>query len=155
MMNAVNLVDGLDGLAAGIVAIAAASFFVYTYQTSRVAASSSSSRRPLCSRSSSSGTTLGFLRHNFYPAKIFMGDSGSMLLGLVLGGATIAGIGQGVGVSRRRQPDVQRLPGVLPAVHPACRPGASDRRRSAGDHPAGSADAAASSRPTRSTSTTG
>jgi UDP-GlcNAc:undecaprenyl-phosphate/decaprenyl-phosphate GlcNAc-1-phosphate transferase len=99
MINAVNLVDGLDGLAAGIVAIAAASFFVYTFNLEIGGFNVAQSSAPLVAIIIV-GVTLGFLRHNFYPAKIFMGDSGSMLLGLVLGGATIAGIGsQGVGVS--------------------------------------------------------
>ena len=91
MMNAINLVDGLDGLAAGIVAIAASSFFVYTYQIAESGGYLTPSA-PLLAIIIV-GATLGFLRHNFYPAKIFMGDSGSMLLGLALGGATIAGIG--------------------------------------------------------------
>ncbi|MGH2698801.1 MAG: glycosyltransferase family 4 protein [Actinomycetota bacterium] len=99
MINAVNLVDGLDGLAAGIVAIAAASFFVYTFNLEIGGFNVAQSSAPLVAIIIV-GVTLGFLRHNFYPAKIFMGDSGSMLLGLVLGGATVAGIGsQGVGVS--------------------------------------------------------
>jgi UDP-GlcNAc:undecaprenyl-phosphate/decaprenyl-phosphate GlcNAc-1-phosphate transferase len=99
MINAVNLVDGLDGLAAGIVAIAAASFFVYTFNLEVGGFNFAQSSAPLVAIIVV-GVTLGFLRHNFYPAKIFMGDSGSMLLGLVLGGATVAGIGsQGVGIS--------------------------------------------------------
>jgi UDP-GlcNAc:undecaprenyl-phosphate GlcNAc-1-phosphate transferase len=99
MINAINLVDGLDGLAAGIVAIAAASFFVYTFNLEGGGFIVSQSSAPLVAIITV-GVTLGFLRHNFFPAKIFMGDSGSMLLGLVLGGATVAGIGsQGVGVS--------------------------------------------------------
>jgi UDP-GlcNAc:undecaprenyl-phosphate/decaprenyl-phosphate GlcNAc-1-phosphate transferase len=99
MINAINLVDGLDGLAAGIVAIAAASFFVYTFNLEGGGFIVSQSSAPLVAIITV-GVTLGFLRHNFFPAKIFMGDSGSMLLGLVLGGATVAGIGsQGVAVS--------------------------------------------------------
>jgi UDP-GlcNAc:undecaprenyl-phosphate/decaprenyl-phosphate GlcNAc-1-phosphate transferase len=99
MINAVNLVDGLDGLAAGIVAIAAASFFVYTFNLEVGGFIVSQSSAPLVAIIIV-GATLGFLRHNFFPAKIFMGDSGSMLLGLILGGATVAGIGsQGVELS--------------------------------------------------------
>lgn len=90
MMNAVNLVDGLDGLAAGIVAIAAASFFVYAYRLSEAGIPAYAA--PLTAIALV-GATLGFLRYNFHPAKIFMGDSGSMLLGLVLGAATIHGVG--------------------------------------------------------------
>ena len=94
MINAVNLIDGLDGLAAGIVAIAAASFFVYSYNlyeidhlTLDIAAA------PLLAIVVV-GAALGFLRHNFHPARIFMGDSGSMLLGLVLGATTLVGVGK-------------------------------------------------------------
>ena len=97
MMNAVNLIDGLDGLAAGIVAISAASFFVYSFnlaQDDLLFADSASA--PLISMIIV-GATLGFLRHNFHPARIFMGDSGSMLLGLVLGATTIVGIGNAPG----------------------------------------------------------
>lgn len=92
-MNAINLVDGLDGLAAGIVAIAATSFFVYTFFLYKDLAPIFVSSAPMVSIIIA-GACLGFLRHNFYPAKIFMGDSGSMLLGLMLGAATIAGIKQ-------------------------------------------------------------
>jgi UDP-GlcNAc:undecaprenyl-phosphate GlcNAc-1-phosphate transferase len=91
MINAVNLVDGLDGLAAGIVAIAAASFFVYTYQLNQDLPNFATAAPLICV--AVLGASLGFLRHNFHPARIFMGDSGSMLLGLVLGAATVIGIG--------------------------------------------------------------
>lgn len=89
MINAVNLTDGLDGLAAGIVAIAASSFFVYTYKLETIGAASSAPVIAIIIV----GASLGFLRFNFHPARIFMGDSGSMTLGLVLGAATIAGVG--------------------------------------------------------------
>lgn len=92
MINAVNLVDGLDGLAAGIVAIAASAFFVFTYRLELLGALGIAPVAPLVAIAIT-GAALGFLRHNFHPAKIFMGDSGSMLLGLVLGGATLSGIG--------------------------------------------------------------
>jgi UDP-GlcNAc:undecaprenyl-phosphate GlcNAc-1-phosphate transferase len=92
IINAVNLVDGLDGLAAGIVAIAGAAFFVYTFRLyDQEVAEFLVSSAPLVSIVIV-GASLGFLRHNFYPATIFMGDSGAMLLGLMLGAATIAGI---------------------------------------------------------------
>ena len=94
MINAVNLIDGLDGLAAGLVAIAASAFFVYTYQLSLTQGESfrAFAAAPPLLAIALVGATLGFLRYNFHPARIFMGDSGSMLLGLVLGGATVAGI---------------------------------------------------------------
>jgi UDP-GlcNAc:undecaprenyl-phosphate GlcNAc-1-phosphate transferase len=93
MINAVNLVDGLDGLAAGIVAIASSAFFVYTALLFRQGVLNQASSAPLITIILV-GATLGFLRYNFFPAKVFMGDSGAMLLGLVLGAATITGIGK-------------------------------------------------------------
>ena len=79
--NAVNLVDGLDGLAAGMVAIAAGVFFIYA------CARPDRSATPLaaaCSRRSPRAICVGFLPWNFHPAKIFMGDTGSMLLGMLV-----------------------------------------------------------------------
>ncbi|MDR2539000.1 MAG: undecaprenyl/decaprenyl-phosphate alpha-N-acetylglucosaminyl 1-phosphate transferase [Bifidobacteriaceae bacterium] len=79
VMNAINFIDGLDGLSAGIVAIAAGSFFVYCYLLSSAMTTYASAgaliSAILC------GSCIGFLPHNFYPARIFIGDSGSMLLG--------------------------------------------------------------------------
>ena len=98
MMNAVNLIDGLDGLAAGIVAISAASFFVYTYNLADEGALFVGAESAPMLAIIVVGATLGFLRHNFFPARIFMGDSGSMLLGLVVGATTIVGIGYAPGL---------------------------------------------------------
>jgi UDP-GlcNAc:undecaprenyl-phosphate GlcNAc-1-phosphate transferase len=97
MINAVNLVDGLDGLAAGIVSIAATAFFVYTFRLEGQGYLEASTASAPLIAVVIAGAALGFLRHNFHPARIFMGDSGAMLLGLVLGGATVAGVGtQGI-----------------------------------------------------------
>ena len=93
MINAVNLVDGLDGLAAGIVAIAAAAFFVFTYRIYDVTQLEFLTLAPLMAIVLV-GSTVSFLRYNFHPARIFMGDSGSMLLGLLLGATTIIGVGK-------------------------------------------------------------
>jgi UDP-GlcNAc:undecaprenyl-phosphate/decaprenyl-phosphate GlcNAc-1-phosphate transferase len=93
MMNAVNLVDGLDGLAAGIVAIAAASFFVYAFSLAGTGVLGPTRGAPLMAIIIV-GVALGFLRFNFHPATIFMGDSGAMLLGLLLGATTVVGIGE-------------------------------------------------------------
>jgi UDP-GlcNAc:undecaprenyl-phosphate/decaprenyl-phosphate GlcNAc-1-phosphate transferase len=90
-INAVNFIDGLDGLAAGIVAIAAMSFFAYYYSLTKLA-DISSLAAPALASAVLIGICLGFLPHNFAPAKIFMGDTGSMLLGLVLAYAPISGI---------------------------------------------------------------
>jgi UDP-GlcNAc:undecaprenyl-phosphate GlcNAc-1-phosphate transferase len=91
MVNAVNLIDGLDGLAAGIVAIAAVSFFVYMYLSPGLFAPASPAAL-LCAITA--GAAVGFLPWNFHPARIFMGDSGAMLLGLMLAAATISGVGR-------------------------------------------------------------
>ena len=94
MINAVNLIDGLDGLAAGITAIAATSFFVYTYNLNQLGNLGLDAAFAPLLAIIVVGAALGFLRHNFHPARIFMGDSGSMLLGLVLGATTIVGVGR-------------------------------------------------------------
>jgi UDP-GlcNAc:undecaprenyl-phosphate GlcNAc-1-phosphate transferase len=82
-INAINFIDGLDGLAAGIVAVAALSFLVYSYTLIKTIGTSSQSL-PGVSSALLAGMCLGFLPHNFYPARIFMGDIGAMLLGLML-----------------------------------------------------------------------
>jgi len=86
--NIINLIDGLDGLAAGISLISAAAFFFYG---SRVGADSNTLQAMLIS-AAVAGSCLGFLRYNFNPASIFMGDSGSMFLGFLLGAISIQGI---------------------------------------------------------------
>jgi UDP-GlcNAc:undecaprenyl-phosphate GlcNAc-1-phosphate transferase len=89
--NAVNLIDGLDGLAAGMVAIAAGAFFVYMSRSpSEFGSASPASLLSVIA----AGICVGFLPWNFHPARIFMGDSGSMLLGMLLSIATISGFGR-------------------------------------------------------------
>jgi UDP-GlcNAc:undecaprenyl-phosphate GlcNAc-1-phosphate transferase len=83
MMNVVNFLDGMDGLAAGISAIAGATFAVLALSLGRPEAAVLSAIV--------AGACLGFLRHNFYPARIFMGDSGSLLLGFLLATVAIQG----------------------------------------------------------------
>src|SRR4051812_7502180 len=82
-MNANNFIDGLDGLAAGIVAVAALSYLVYSYSLITTIHSTSQSL-PAVASALLAGMCIGFLPHNFYPARIFMGDIGAMLLGLLL-----------------------------------------------------------------------
>ncbi len=89
MANAVNLIDGLDGLAAGVVAIAAGAFFVYSYRLADVGLLSPDNMAPLVVVITC-GLCVGFLPHNFHPAKVFMGDSGSLLLGLLMAATTIS-----------------------------------------------------------------
>ena len=92
-VNAVNLVDGLDGLAAGLVGIGALAYFIYSYRMGNIGVIAADSPAPLLS-CLLLGACVGFLPHNFNPARIFMGDSGAMLLGTLLSGATVTGIGQ-------------------------------------------------------------
>jgi UDP-GlcNAc:undecaprenyl-phosphate GlcNAc-1-phosphate transferase len=87
------LVDGLDGLSSGVVGIGASAMFLYTYFLAFERSLS------VCTTSSLitvvvTGVCLGFLPHNFHKAKLFMGDSGSMLLGLLLACSTISFTGQ-------------------------------------------------------------
>ena len=89
MANAVNLIDGLDGLAAGVIAIAAGAFFAYSYRLSDVGLLSPDNMAPLVV-AITCGLCVGFLPHNFHPAKVFMGDSGSLLLGLLMAASTIS-----------------------------------------------------------------
>src|SRR5437588_5526233 len=76
IMNMVNFLDGLDGLAAGVAAIAGLTFAVIALSLAKTDAAILSAIV--------FGACIGFLRHNFYPARIFMGDSGALLLGFVL-----------------------------------------------------------------------
>jgi len=93
IINAVNFIDGLDGLATGIVAISAASFFGFSYLLA-VENGFSRAGAPSLVTAIVIGTCIGFLPHNIHPARIFMGDSGSMFLGLVLAAAAITLMGQ-------------------------------------------------------------
>ena len=82
-VNAVNFIDGLDGLAAGMVCIASVAFFVYAYRLSYGYGIPDALPATLFSVILV-GMCVGFLPHNLHPARIFMGDSGALLLGLVL-----------------------------------------------------------------------
>ena len=92
-INAVNFVDGLDGLLAGIALTAALAFFSYTYLLS-IEQQFDRAISPSLFSALLAGICLGFLPHNFYPARVFMGDSGSMLIGLVLAASTVSFAGQ-------------------------------------------------------------
>ena len=84
VMNMVNLLDGLDGLAAGVCGIAAATYAVL--------ALSLGTAEPAILSAVVAGACLGFLRHNFFPARVFMGDSGALCLGFVLAAVSIQGL---------------------------------------------------------------
>ena len=118
-VNAINFIDGLDGLAAGVGAIAALAFFAFSYSlasgtiTSGVAQDRITS--PTLIAVVLAGACLGFLPHNFSPARIFMGDSGSMLIGLMLAAAVTSLTGQ---VSYGNLPPSAGLPVLLPLLLP-------------------------------------
>lgn len=86
IVNAVNLLDNMDGLAAGITGIASVSLLVFSFAAGDLAVGVVSA----CCL----GATLGFLRYNFHPATIFMGDSGSLFLGFILASSSIVGTWQ-------------------------------------------------------------
>ena len=88
-----NFIDGLDGLAAGIVAISGAAFFAFAYLLA-VIYGFSRAGAPSLITAVIIGVCIGFLPHNVHPAKIFMGDSGSMFLGLLLAASAITLTGQ-------------------------------------------------------------
>ncbi|HSX21543.1 MAG TPA: MraY family glycosyltransferase, partial [Gaiellaceae bacterium] len=84
IMNMVNFLDGLDGLAAGVAAIAGLTFAVIALSLEKPDAAVMSAIV--------FGACVGFLRHNFYPARIFMGDSGALLLGFILAAVSVQGL---------------------------------------------------------------
>ncbi|MCA1727621.1 MAG: undecaprenyl/decaprenyl-phosphate alpha-N-acetylglucosaminyl 1-phosphate transferase [Actinobacteria bacterium] len=114
MINAVNLIDGLDGLAAGVVVIATAGFFAFTFLTEQANGAPPSAASMLSAIAA--GAALGFLPHNFHPAKIFMGDSGSMLLGVILAGATISGVGKSVQAPTETELAALAVPVIVPLL---------------------------------------
>ena len=87
-VNAVNFVDGLDGLAAGVVGIGASAFFLFSYQLANLNGFTLATTGAFLS-AALAGACAGFLPHNFHPARLFMGDSGSMLIGLVLSASAL------------------------------------------------------------------
>ena len=119
-VNAVNFVDGLDGLAAGVVAIGAIAFFAFSYKLADANGETLAiTAALLCS--ALGGACVGFLPHNFFPARIFMGDSGSMLIALVLSGSALTLTGQFASVDLTRGAggsQASLLPTLLPIVLP-------------------------------------
>ncbi len=113
-VNAVNMVDGLDGLAAGIVGIASAAFFAFAYLLSVQNDLDRATPAALVT-AVLTGMCLGFLPHNFNPAKIFMGDSGSMLIGLLLAAGLILLTGN---VDPERVTGLGAVTALLPVLVP-------------------------------------
>ena len=119
-VNAVNFVDGLDGLAAGVVGIGAVAFFLFSYQLADANGETLAISAALLT-SALGGACAGFLPHNFFPARIFMGDSGSMLIGLVLAGSALTLTSQFASVDLRQGAggsEASLLPTLLPIILP-------------------------------------
>lgn len=88
--NALNLVDGLDGLAGGLASIAAVTLAIVGWANDQMVI--------VVPAVILAAATIGFLRYNFFPAKIFMGDSGSQFLGFILAGLSVVGLTKGAAV---------------------------------------------------------
>ena len=119
VMNAINFIDGLDGLVAGVALIANGVFFVYVYF---LQAGAQTEYFNLASLTTAVliGACLGFLPLNFHPAKLFMGDAGALLVGLLMAASAIAVTGQ-VNPGFADRPDVFSaffLPGYIPILLP-------------------------------------
>jgi UDP-GlcNAc:undecaprenyl-phosphate/decaprenyl-phosphate GlcNAc-1-phosphate transferase len=93
MANAINLIDGLDGLAAGIVTIASGTFFVYSWRLHDLGLLTQDNVGLLVA-AATCGICVGFLPHNFHPARIMMGDAGALMLGLLMAASTMSVGGQ-------------------------------------------------------------
>ena len=119
-INAVNFVDGLDGLAAGVVGIGAVAFFLFSYKLADANDETLAiTAALLCA--ALGGACAGFLPHNFFPARIFMGDSGSMLIGVVLAGSALTLTGQFARVDMTQGAggsEASLLPTLLPIILP-------------------------------------
>src|SRR5690348_1925318 len=120
-INAVNFIDGLDGLAAGIVGIGAAAFFAYYFTlTHRLGLPDQAG--PALASAVLAGIGRGFLTHNSHPARIFMGDTGAMLIGLLLAYAPIsslASLDPGSLTDYAAGTAVNRFGAILPLLLPA------------------------------------
>ncbi|MDO5700688.1 MAG: MraY family glycosyltransferase [Bowdeniella nasicola] len=114
-MNAVNFVDGLDGLAAGMVGIGALAFFGYCYMLTRAVSPENYSSLATAVVAVLVGVCVGFLPYNFHPASIFMGDAGSMVLGLMVAASTIIVTGT---IDPLRVPATQAAPVFVPLLLP-------------------------------------
>lgn len=113
-INAVNMVDGLDGLATSIVGVGAAAFFSYSYFLSVVNGYQRATLATLIS-ATLMGMCAGFLPHNWFRAQVFMGDTGSMLIGFLMAASSIMLTGQ---IDPGGLTSGSLLPAFLPIVLP-------------------------------------
>lgn len=115
MMNAINFVDGLDGLAAGIAAIGASAFFLYCYLLARDVNQYDHANLAALLMIVLLGSSLGFLVHNFNPAKIFMGETGAQMIGLIMAVAAISVTADIQALDRFR---FRNIPAYMPILLP-------------------------------------
>lgn len=119
VMNAINFIDGLDGLVAGVAVIANGVFFIYSYLLQARAQTEYFNLASLIS-AVLIGACIGFLPLNFHPAKLFMGDAGALLVGLLMAASAISVTGQ-IDPGIAAQPTVFRayfLPAFIPIILP-------------------------------------
>ena len=116
VMNALNFIDGLDGLVAGVAIIANSVFFIYSYiVTYEPTAQSAYFNLPQFISAVLIGACVGFLPLNWHPAKLFMGDAGALLVGLLMATSTIGFTGN---IDLRPLSDKQLLPAFIPVLLP-------------------------------------
>jgi UDP-GlcNAc:undecaprenyl-phosphate GlcNAc-1-phosphate transferase len=115
IMNAVNFIDGLDGLVAGVVLIGTTVFFVYTYLLAQRTDPTNYFNLGSMLSAIVMGMCLGFLPLNWHRAKIFMGDSGALLLGLLMTAGALSVTGQ---IDPATVNDSQAIPALLPLILP-------------------------------------
>ena len=115
-VNAFNFIDGLDGLAAGVAALGGSAFFIYSYLLTLSINEFDASNLVTLLMAVLVGSCLGFLPHNFHPSKIMMGDTGAMLLGLVMAAGSIAVTSQ-VG-QLAEQFTFRNVPAYMPVLLP-------------------------------------
>ncbi len=116
VMNALNFIDGLDGLVAGVAIIANSVFFIYSYiVTYQPTTQSAYFNLPQFVSAVLIGACVGFLPLNWHPAKLFMGDAGALLVGLLMATSTIGFTGN---IDLRPLSDKQLLPAFIPILLP-------------------------------------
>jgi UDP-GlcNAc:undecaprenyl-phosphate GlcNAc-1-phosphate transferase len=114
-MNAVNFIDGLDGLVSGVVLIGTVVFFVYSYLLAQETSPSNYFNLASLLSAIVIGMCVGFLPLNWRPAKIFMGDSGAMLLGLLMATSALTVTGQ---IDPHMAGKEDLLPAFIPLILP-------------------------------------
>jgi len=115
IMNAVNFIDGLDGLVAGVVLIGTVVFFIYSYLLAQQISPTNYFNLATMLSAIVIGMCAGFLPHNWHVAKIFMGDGGALLLGLLMTTSALTVTGQIDPASLKRD---DLVPAILPLILP-------------------------------------